>query len=85
MDYQTSVLLVLGLLLLFSLLTIGGLVLSARAFNQLVELTKLLSRLVVSNTKHIRTLEKRSDKQDSRIGQKVDAKPSENEKNIHGA
>jgi len=84
MDYQTSVLLVLGLLLLFSLLTIGGLVLSARAFNQLVELTKLLSRLVVSNTKHIRTLERRSDKQENKAGSKVDAKPSENEKNIRG-
>jgi biopolymer transport protein ExbB/TolQ len=84
MDYQTAVLLVLGLLLLFSLLTIGGLVLSARAFNQLVELTKLLSRLVVSNTKHIRTLEKRSDKQDSRTGQRVDAKPSESEKDSRG-
>jgi len=85
MDYQTSVLLVLGLLLLFSLLTIGGLVLSARAFNQLVELTKLLSRLVVSNTKHIRTLEKRADTQKSQTGQREATKPSENEKNSRGA
>jgi len=84
MDYQTSVLLVLGLLLLFSLLTIGGLVLSARAFNQLVELTKLLSRLVVSNTKHIRTLERRNDKEDSRTGQRESTRPSENEKNSRG-
>jgi predicted PurR-regulated permease PerM len=61
-DFQTATLLTLAVLLFFSMLVIGGLVLSARAYAQLIELTKLLSRLVVRDNARIRHLE-RSDHQ----------------------
>jgi len=58
MDFQTATLLTLAVLLFFSMLVIGGLVLSARAYAQLIELTKLLSRLVVRDNARIRHLER---------------------------
>lgn len=48
MDYPTTVLLTLAALLTLSLLIIAGLVVSARAFTQLVELTRSIGSQVVA-------------------------------------
>lgn len=58
MDYPTIVTLTLALILILALLIIGGLVLSARAFTQLVELTRFIGSQVVQNKQdilHLRT------------------------------
>lgn len=51
MDYPTTVLLILAGLLTMSIMTIAGLVLSARAFTQLQELTRWLGSNLVQRTK----------------------------------
>lgn len=53
MDYPTTVLLILAGLLTMSIMTIAGLVLSARAFTQLQELTRWLGSNLVQRTKEI--------------------------------
>lgn len=59
MDFPTLVFLTMAILVFLLVFVVAGLVLSARAFNQLAELTKFLSDIVAQNATRIRRVERR--------------------------